>query len=102
MTGRWSAIVHLGIKELRSVWHDKVLLLFMLWAFSLGIYSAAHSVSRELHLAPIAVVDEDRSTLSQRITSAFYRPYFLPPVTIAPSEVDRGLDAGRLRSEAAS
>jgi ABC-2 type transport system permease protein len=95
MTGRWSAIVHLGIKELRSVWHDKVLLLFMLWAFSLGIYSAAHSVSRELHLAPIAVVDEDRSTLSQRITSAFYRPYFLPPVTIAPSEVDRGLDAGR-------
>ena len=30
MTGRWSAIVHLGIKELRSVWHDKVLLLFMM------------------------------------------------------------------------
>lgn len=92
----WSAaIVHLGIKELRSVWHDKVLLLFMIWAFSFGIYSAAHAVSRELHLAPIAVVDEDRSALSQRITSAFYRPYFLPPVPIRLSDVDRGLDAGR-------
>jgi len=92
----WSAaIVHLGIKELRSVWHDKVLLIFMLWAFSFGIYTAATSVSRELHQAPIAVVDEDRSALSQRITGAFYRPYFLPPVPIGAGEIDRGLDAGR-------
>ena len=89
------AIVQLGIKELRSVWHDKVLLLFMVWAFSFGIYSAATAVSRELHHAPIAVVDEDRSALSQRITSAFYRPYFLPPVPIGLGEVDRGLDTGR-------
>ena len=89
------AIVQLGVKELRSVWHDKVLLLFMVWAFSFGIYSAATAVSRELHHAPIAVVDEDRSALSQRITSAFYRPYFLPPVPIGLGEVDRGLDTGR-------
>jgi ABC-2 type transport system permease protein len=96
MSRSWAgAIVHLGIKELRSVWHDKVLLLFMIWAFSFGIYSAATSVSRELHHAPIAVVDEDRSALSQRIASAFYRPYFLPPVPIGPGEVDRELDAGR-------
>ena len=79
LTGR-GVIVQLGVKELRSVWHDKVLLVFMLWAFSFGIYSAATAVSRELHQAPIAVVDEDRTTLSQRIANAFYRPYFLPPV----------------------
>jgi ABC-2 type transport system permease protein len=90
-----AAIVQLGVKELRSVWHDKVLLVFMLWAFSIGIYSAAHAVSRELHLAPIAVVDEDRSPLSERITRAFYRPYFLEPVSIGLADVDPGLDAGR-------
>jgi ABC-2 type transport system permease protein len=90
-----AAIAQLGIKELRSVWHDKVLLLFMLWAFSFGIYSAALAASRELHNAPIAVVDEDRSPLSHRITAAFYGPYFLPPVPIALADVDRGLDAGR-------
>ena len=96
MSRQWAAaIVQLGVKELRSVWHDKVLLVFMLWAFSGGIYSAAHAVSRELHLAPIAVVDEDRSPLSQRITRAFYRPYFLEPVAIGLADVDRGLDAGR-------
>jgi ABC-2 type transport system permease protein len=92
---RAGAVVQLGIKELRSIWHDKVLLLFMLWAFSFGIYSAAHAVSRELHLAPIAVVDEDRSPLSRRITRAFSRPYFLEPVSIGLADVDPGLDAGR-------
>ena len=90
-----SAVLQLGIKELRSVWHDKVLLVFMLWAFSVGIYSAANAVSRELHHAPIAVIDEDRSALSARIVSAFYPPYFLAPVPIAFPDVDRGLDAGR-------
>ena len=57
MGGRAAAVVHLGVKELRSVWHDKVLLGFMIWTFSFGIYSAAHAVSRELHHAPIAVVE---------------------------------------------
>lgn len=96
MSRKWAgAVVQLGVKELRSVWHDKVLLVFMLWAFSFGIYSAAHAVARELHLAPIAVVDEDRSPLSQRIIRAFYRPYFLEPVPIGLADVDRGLDSGR-------
>lgn len=92
---RPAIVLQLGIKELRSLWHDKTLLLFVLWAFSFGIYSAATASSRELHNAAIAVVDEDRSTLSQRIIRAFYPPYFRPPAIIGPSEVDPGLDAGR-------
>jgi ABC-2 type transport system permease protein len=92
---RRGVVLQLGIKELRSLWHDKVLLLFVLWGFSLGIYSAATASSRELHNAPIAVVDEDRSALSQRIVSAFYRPYFNPPALIGLAEVDPGLDGGR-------
>jgi len=92
---RRAVVMQLGIKELRSLWHDKVLLLFVLWAFSFGIYSAASSSSRELHNAAVAVVDEDRSALSQRIISAFYRPYFRPPTLIGLADVDPGLDAGR-------
>ena len=88
-------IFQLGIKELRSLWHDKVLLLFVLWAFSFGVYSAATAVTRELHHAAIAVVDEDRSPLSQRIVRAFYGPYFRPPALIGLTEIDPGLDAGR-------
>jgi ABC-2 type transport system permease protein len=88
-------ILQLGLEELRSLWHDKVLLFFAIWAFSFGIYSAATAVSRELHHAAIAVVDEDRSALSQRIVGAFYGPYFRPPAVIGLTEVDPGLDAGR-------
>ena len=91
---RRTAILRLGIKELHSVWHDKVLLFFVLWTFSFGIYSAATAMSRELHNAAIAVVDEDRSHLSRRIIGAFYGPYFRPPALIALADVDRGLDAG--------
>ena len=92
---RPAVVAQLGFKELRSLWHDKVLLLFVLWGFSFGIYSAATASSRELHNAAIAVVDEDRSALSQRIVSAFYRPYFSAPALIGLADVDPGLDAGR-------
>ena len=92
---RRTAVLRLGIKELRSVWHDKVLLFFVLWTFSFGIYSAATAMSRELHNAAIAVVDEDRSPLSRRIIGAFYGPYFRPPASIALADIDRGLDTGR-------
>lgn len=92
---RFANIIQLGIKELRSLWHDKVLLFLILWSFSGQIYAAATAASRELHHAPIAVVDEDRSTLSARIVGAFYPPYFNPPQLITMAEVDPGLDSGR-------
>ncbi len=91
---RLANIIHLGVKELRSLWHDKILLFFILSSFSIMIYSGATAASRELHNAPIAIVDEDGSPLSARIIHAFYPPYFKPPQVIAIGEVDPGLDAG--------
>ncbi|MGE5215810.1 MAG: ABC transporter permease [Chloroflexota bacterium] len=88
-------IYQLGVKELRSLWHDKVLVIFILTAFTGMIYSAATGTSRDLHNAPIAVVDYDRSPLSQRLVGAFYPPFFKLPEVITPEEVDRGLDEGR-------
>lgn len=84
----------LGLKELMSLWNDKVLLIMIVWAFSGGIYSAATATSQELHNAPIGIVDEDRSVLSERIAGAFYSPYFRPPETITEAQGDAGLDAG--------
>ncbi len=88
-------VLQLGIKELRSLWYDKVLLVFLIWAFSFGIYDAATGHSTELRNAPIAVVDEDRSPLSQRIIDAFQAPRFLVPELISFADIDPGLDAGR-------
>ena len=88
-------VFRLGVKELRSFWSDRGLVGFVVLAFSFMIYSAATSASLELHNAPIALVDGDRSTLSTRIAAAFDRPHFLPPELVTSAEVDPGLDAGR-------
>ncbi len=92
---RLANVLQLGVKELRSLWHDKVLLLFLIWVFSFGIYDAATSQSTELRNAPVAVVDEDRSPLSQRLLGALRPPEFLSPMLIEYADVDPGLDAGR-------
>lgn len=88
-------IYRLGLKELKSLWADKTLLVLICWAFSGAIYTAATGVSQELHNAPLAVVDEDRSPLSQRLVDAFYPPFFRPPERIELAAMDPGLDAGR-------
>ena len=86
-TRRLANIFHLGIKELRSLRRDPLMLFFIVFAFSVAIYSAA-SVSTDLHKAPIAVVDEDRSQLSGEIVNAFLAPYFKTPELIGMSEAD--------------
>jgi ABC-2 type transport system permease protein len=86
---------NLGIKELRSLWRDRLLLLFVVWAFSGALYTAAKGAPDRLHRAPMAVVDEDQSPMSQRIISAFYPPTFMTPSLISLREMDPGMDAGR-------
>ncbi|VXB92616.1 ABC transporter permease [Pseudomonas sp. 8O] len=92
---RLANILYLGIKELRSLQHDLALVLLILWAFSMGVYSAATSMPESLHNAAIAVVDEDQSQLSERLIQAFQEPYFRTPERIDLSEMDRGMDSGR-------
>ncbi|CAG0968229.1 partial Inner membrane transport permease YhhJ, partial [Rhodocyclaceae bacterium] len=94
--GTLANIYRLGIKELRSLWADKALLVLIVWAFTGAIYSAAKGVSQELRNAPVAVVDEDRSPLSQRLVGALTPPYFMPPQRIEFKDLDRAMDQGRV------
>ena len=88
-------IFHLGIKELRSLGRDTMMLVIIAFAFSGQIYIVATGVPESLHKAPIAIVDEDRSPLSQRLVNAFYPPRFLEPALIDPAATDPGMDVGR-------
>jgi ABC-2 type transport system permease protein len=92
---RFQNIFRLGIKELRSLRHDTVLLVLVFYAFTYAIYSAATGASSELRNTAIAVVDEDRSHLSGRLTDSFLKPYFSAPREILASEIDDALDTGR-------
>ncbi|WP_236208355.1 ABC transporter permease [Pseudomonas tohonis] len=87
-------IFNLGLKEFRSLQRDYAMLLLILWAFSLGVYSSATGIPETLHHAPIAVVDEDRSQLSTRLVNAFQPPYFRVPELIDQGRMDRGMDTG--------
>lgn len=88
-------ILRLGIKEFRSLYRDRAMLILIVWAFSFGIYTAASGIPESLHHAPIAIVDEDHSPLSERVSNAFQLPYFLPPGQISSSAIDAGMDSGR-------
>jgi len=87
-------IAHLGLKELRSLLRDPIMLVLIVYAFSFSIYTAATAMPETLNKAPIAVIDEDRSQLSQHIIDALYPPYFMPPALITPAELDARMDAG--------
>jgi ABC-2 type transport system permease protein len=87
-------ILNLCYKEFRGLWFDKILFLFIIWAFTGGIYVAATAKTQDLHNAAIAIVDEDHSPLSKTIVDAFYEPYFKRPEYIDFNQVDGVLDSG--------
>ncbi len=87
-------IYDLGVKELWSLWRDPMMIALIVYVFTASVYTSATSMPETLHNAPIAIVDEDNSALSQRIASAFYPPQFTPPAMIDYGRVDPGMDAG--------
>lgn len=88
-------IYRLGIKELRTLFKDKIMLILIVYSFSFAIYIGATAKSTELNNASIAFIDEDRTTLSNRIISGFYPPRFNTPEIIVLSQMDKGMDNGK-------
>lgn len=84
----------LGVKELRGLARDPMMIALIVFAFSVSIYAASTAMPEQLNKTPIAIVDEDRSPLSGRIADAFMPPYFMAPLLITQAEMDRRMDAG--------
>ncbi|MGU3398157.1 ABC transporter permease [Brucellaceae bacterium D45D] len=91
---RIANIVQLGVKELRGLARDPMLLILIVYAFTVAIYTAASAMPENLNNAAIAIVDEDQSPVSGRIATAFYPPYFVPPKLISSYEMDDRMDEG--------
>jgi ABC-2 type transport system permease protein len=88
-------ILWLGLKEIRSFLSDAVLLLFVVYAFTLSVYTQATGTSNEVNNASIAFADEDNSPLSRELRNAFYPPRFQRPAVIGTSQVEDAMDRGR-------
>lgn len=91
---RAANIYYLGVKEFHSLIRDTVMVILVVYSFTISVYTAATAMPETLHKAPIAVIDEDRSQLSARIIDAFYPPHFLQPSLIGQQEADARMDAG--------
>src|SRR6185369_14162949 len=88
-------IFWLGLKEIRSLMSDLVMVIFVVYAFTLAIYIQATGTSSEVNNASIAFIDEDQSTLSKELFNAFYPPRFKYPELIVPGEEQEAMDRGR-------
>jgi ABC-2 type transport system permease protein len=87
-------IFWLGLKEIRSLLSDVVMVAFVIYAFTLAIQVQATGTSSEVNNASIAFVDEDRSALSKELMNAFYPPRFKHPGAIPSSRIDKAMDKG--------
>jgi ABC-2 type transport system permease protein len=88
-------ILWLGLKELRSLGSDRVMIFFVVYAFTASIYIVATGTSSEVNNASIAFVDENHSALSTELMNAFYPPRFQFPETISAADVETAMDKGR-------
>jgi len=88
-------ILWLGLKEIRSLVSDSTMMLFVVYAFTLAIYSQATGTSNDVNNASIAFADEDRSQLSKELFNGFFPPRFQYPQAIPVSEVEDAMDRGR-------
>ena len=72
-----------------------MLVVFILYAFTLAIISQARGVKSEVNNASLAFIDEDQSQLSKELIAAFYPPRFQHPQIIAPGDATAAMDRGR-------
>ena len=90
-----SHILRLGLKELTSLRHDSVLLLFLLYAFTVAIYMPASSSIIGVHNASVAIIDEDHSPLSRKLGESLLPPEFKAPQALPYDQLDQAMDNGQ-------
>ncbi|WP_324753233.1 ABC transporter permease [Roseovarius sp. Pro17] len=95
MTQWFANVWRLGLKELRSLGADPVILLLIIYIFSYAVYAVATGAKLEVENAAVGYVDEDRSELSGRILGAVLPPEFEQPEEIDADEVEAALNNSR-------
>ncbi|TFG76828.1 MAG: ABC-2 transporter permease [Thermodesulfobacteriales bacterium] len=94
MKKRIDNIYRLGIKELFSLRYDLFLVFLIVYFFTFGVYEGAQSGNTDVENASIAIVDEDRSIISNRIHDSLLEPYFKDPDLLSVNEIDQAMDRG--------
>jgi ABC-2 type transport system permease protein len=86
----------LVIKELRSIRSDPIMLILVIYAFSISVNTVATGAVTEATNLSVGIVDEDGSPLSRQIAEGLVGPTFQPPVQIRATDIDSKMDRGEL------
>jgi ABC-2 type transport system permease protein len=86
----------LTIKEWYSLISDPILILLIIYTFSIAVYVIAHGIDISISDASVAIVDEDNSQLSASISDALLPPYFKTPIRISADQIKPMLDNGSI------
>jgi ABC-2 type transport system permease protein len=89
-------IGRLVIKELRSIRADPIMLVLVVYAFTVSVYTVSTGASTEARNLAVGIVDEDHSPLSRHLRNALLPPIFQPPVVIPASAINSEMDHERL------
>src|SRR5687767_12756291 len=93
-------VLAVGRKELRQIVRDRRTLLILLFvpAFFLLLYG--YALNFDIRNVPLAVNDQDRSTKSRELVSAFINSGYFSLVGYVDSdrEIERLVDQGRVRA----
>jgi ABC-2 type transport system permease protein len=85
-------IYRLGLKELISFRYDYVLMIMVIYSFTVMVIVPAQGTVVQVRNSSIAYVDEDQSSLSQRIIESIQQPFFQKPQAIPYHDVNRVMD----------
>jgi len=86
----------LVLKELRSIRADPLMLILVLYAFTIAVYTVTTGASTEVRDMPVGFVDEDHSSLSRQLGDALLPPLFRGAISLSATEMDTALDQGRM------
>ena len=90
-------IYHLTIKELRSLRADYIVLVLVLYSYTIAVYTVANGASTNPQDLTVGVVDEDQSSLSRQFLDVLSRPpLFKRAVLINANEIDPIMNAGQM------
>ncbi len=89
-------VYRLAVKEFRSIISDPMMLVLVVFSFSVGVYTVATGASTEAKDLTVGIVDEDHSDLSRQLQSALIPPLIKRTVLISADDIDSNMDSDRL------
>jgi ABC-2 type transport system permease protein len=85
-------IYRLGLKELISFLHDYVLIILVIYCFTVMVIVPSRGTGLQVRNSSVAYVDEDQSPLSRRIINSIQMPFFQSPRAITYHDINQVLD----------